>query len=54
MSTIGSLALGYGLIWAIIGAYAWFIGRRQLTLRRQLDQLQLEVNDAAKKGVPNP
>lgn len=51
MSTIGSLALGYGLIWLIIGAYAWFISRRQLALKRQLDQLQLEMNEVADKGV---
>jgi len=50
MSTLGFLTLGYGLIWAIIGAYAWFISRRQLTLRRQLEGLQLEVNEAAERN----
>jgi CcmD family protein len=49
MSNIGFLALGYGLIWALIGAYVWFISRRQAALRRQLDELQLEVNEAAEK-----
>ena len=29
MSDLGFLALGYGLIWVIIGAYVWFISRRQ-------------------------
>lgn len=51
MSTIGFLALGYGLIWALIGAYVWFISRRQAALRRRLDELQLEVNEAAEKLV---
>lgn len=51
MSTIGFLALGYGLIWALIGAYVWFISRRQAALRRQLDELQVEVNEAAEKLV---
>jgi CcmD family protein len=49
MSALGFLALGYGLIWAIIGAYALFVGRRQTVLRRQLDELQVEVNEAAEK-----
>jgi CcmD family protein len=51
MSTLGFLALGYGLIWALIGAYALFVGRRQVALKRQLDELQLEVNEAADKGA---
>jgi CcmD family protein len=51
MSDIGFLALGYGLIWALIGAYVWFISRRQAALRRQVDDLQVEVNEAAEKLV---
>ena len=54
MSNLGFIALGYGLIWALIGAYVWFVGRRQLALRRQLDVLQLEVNEAAQKGDREP
>ena len=50
MSNLGFLALGYGLIWALIGAYVWFVGRRQATLRRQLDELQMEVNEATEKA----
>lgn len=50
MSNLGFLALGYGLIWALIGAYVWFVGRRQVTLRRQLDELEMEVNEAAEKA----
>ncbi len=49
MSNLGFLALGYGLIWVLIGAYVWFISRRQAALRRQLDGLQMEVNEAAEK-----
>ena len=51
MSTLGFLALGYGLIWAIIGVYAWFVGRRQRTLERQLEGLRLEVDELAEKGT---
>lgn len=51
MSSLGFLALGYGLIWALIGAYALFVGRRQAALKRQLDELQLEVNEASDKGA---
>ena len=50
MSNLGFIALGYGLIWALIGAYVWFIGRRQAVLRRQLDELRVEVKEAAEKG----
>ncbi len=49
MSTIGFLALGYGLIWFIIGAYVFFVSRRQAALRRQVDQLQMELDEAADK-----
>lgn len=51
MSTLGFLALGYGLIWAIIGGYAWFIARRQRALGRQLEGLRLEVEEAQEKGA---
>jgi len=49
MSNLGFLALGYGLIWVIISAYVWFVGRRQASLRRQLDMLRLEMEEAAEK-----
>lgn len=51
MSTIASLALGYGLIWALIGGYALFIGRKQSGLRKQLEALRLEMDEAAEKGA---
>jgi CcmD family protein len=49
VSDLGFLTLGYGLIWVIIGAYVFFISRRQASLRRQLDGLQAEVNEVAEK-----
>lgn len=49
MSALGSLTVAYGVIWAIIGAYVWFVSRRQAALSRQLDGLQTELNEAAEK-----
>jgi CcmD family protein len=49
MSDLGFLALGYGLIWVLIGAYVFFISRRQAALRRHLEQLQLEIGETAEK-----
>lgn len=49
MSNLGFLALGYGVVWALIGIYALFVSRRQRTLGRQLEQLQLEVQEVAAK-----
>lgn len=49
MSNMGFLTLGYGLIWALIGAYVWFINHRQTALRRQVDQLRVEVDEVTEK-----
>jgi CcmD family protein len=49
MSNLGFLTLGYGLIWVLIGAYVWFINHRQTALRRQVDQLRVEVDEATEK-----
>jgi CcmD family protein len=49
MSNLGFLTLGYGLIWVLIGAYVWFISHRQTALRRQVEQLRVEVDEAAEK-----
>ena len=49
MSNLGFIAFGYGLIWALIGAYVWFVSRRQAALHRQLDELQVEVDEAVEK-----
>ena len=51
MSDLGFLALGYGLIWVIISAYLLFVGRRQAALKRQLEELRLDVEEAAEKGT---
>jgi len=50
MSDLGFLTLGYGLIWVIIGAYVFFVGRRQAGLRRQVEVLQIEVNEIVEKS----
>ena len=50
MSNLGFIALGYGLIWALIGSYVFFISRRQSALRRQVDELQMEVNEVVEKA----
>ena len=49
MSNVEFLAVGYGIVWVIIAAYVWFVGRRQAAARRHLDLLQMEVNEAAEK-----
>jgi CcmD family protein len=49
MSDLGFIALAYAIIWLIIGAYVFFISRRQAALGRHLEQLQLEVDEAAEK-----
>lgn len=49
MSDLGFLALGYGLIWVIISIYLWFTGSRQAALKRQLEELRLDVEEAAGK-----
>ena len=54
MSTIGAIALAYGLIWAMIGGYALFISRRQHSLKRQLEQLQLEVDETVGRAALKP
>ena len=51
MSNLGFLALGYGLIWVIISAYVFFVGRRQAALGRQLEELRLDVEEAAEGGA---
>jgi CcmD family protein len=50
MSNLGFLALGYGLIWVIIGGYVLAVGRRQSALKRQLEGLRLEVDELEQKG----
>lgn len=47
MSNIGFLTLGFAVVWVIIAAYVWFIARRQSALQRQLEQLELEIEETA-------
>ena len=51
MSDLGFLALGYGLIWVIISIYVFFVARRQAGLRRQVEELRLDVEEAAERGA---
>ena len=51
MSALSTLALGYGLIWAMIGGYVLFISRKQAGLRRQLESLSLELDEATQKAA---
>jgi CcmD family protein len=40
MSGMGYLALGYGFIWLLLALYLLWLGRRQMVLRRRLDELE--------------
>ncbi len=53
MSDLGFIALAYGLIWLLVAVYVFFIAGRQATLRRHVEQLQMEVEEVAPKvGMP--
>ncbi|MHB0980878.1 MAG: CcmD family protein [Thermoleophilia bacterium] len=43
MSQIGFLVVGYSVIWVALGTYFVAIGRRQRTLRREIEQLEQEM-----------
>jgi CcmD family protein len=40
MSGMGYLAVGYGAIWLLLAVYLLWLGRRQMVLRRRLDELE--------------
>lgn len=40
MSGMGYLALGYGFTWLLLALYLLWLGRRQMVLRRRLDELE--------------
>lgn len=40
MSGMGYLALGYGFIWLLLAIYLFWLGRKQVVLRRRLDELE--------------
>lgn len=43
MSQIGFLFVGYTVIWVALGSYFIAIGRRQMTLRREIERLEQEM-----------
>lgn len=43
MSQIGFLFLGYAIVWVALGSYFIAVGRRQLTLRREIERLEQEI-----------
>ncbi len=45
MNALGFLALGYGIVWIIIGGYVWYISARERALRRRLAQLEAEIGE---------
>ena len=40
MSGMGYLAVGYAAIWLLLAVYLLWLGRRQMVLRRRLDELE--------------
>jgi CcmD family protein len=44
MSETTALFLGYGVIWVILGAYFFSIGRRQRSMRRSIERLERELS----------
>jgi CcmD family protein len=40
VSDTGFLALGYGIVWVILGAYLFTLGRRHAQLRREVERLE--------------
>jgi CcmD family protein len=43
MSELGFLFIGYAVVWVALGAYFIAVGRRQMTLRRELERLEQEL-----------
>ncbi len=46
MSGMGYLAVGYGAIWLLLALYLLWLGRRQLVLRRRLEELESRLPDS--------
>ncbi len=44
MSQIGFLFVGYAVVWVALGSYFIAVGRRQLTLRREVERLEREMH----------
>jgi len=43
MNVTGFLALGYGIVWVILGVYIFTLGRRHAQLRREVERLEREL-----------
>jgi CcmD family protein len=43
MSDAGFLALGYGIVWVVMGAYVFTLGRRHARLRREVERLERDL-----------
>ena len=43
MNDTGFLALGYGIVWVILGLYVFTLGRRHTQLRREVERLEREL-----------
>lgn len=44
MSELGFLFVGYAVVWVALGSYFVAVGRRQVTLRRELERLEREMH----------
>lgn len=44
MKDSGFLALGYGIVWVILGLYVFTLGRRHAQLRREVERLEREMS----------
>ncbi len=44
------LAVAYAVVWVIIAAYVFFVGRRQAVVGKQIDTLKVEVEELKQKG----
>ena len=51
-SNLGFLFAGFAVVWVGIIAYAFYIGRRERTLRQEIDELRRQL--AEKSGSSQP
>lgn len=45
MSDVGSLFVGYAVVWVLLGGYLVFMGRRQSALKRDIQRLEREITE---------
>jgi CcmD family protein len=48
------LFVAYGLVWIIFMLYAWNLSRRQIRLRRELEDLKKQVSSQPSGSRPQP